>query len=109
MPSHARVTVWDCRAEGGFEAPALAPWLEEATHAASKALWGNDFEYCFEGATIGTMKDFSSAFPNASFLNLGVLGAEENAHAPNESLPLDYVRKLTEALADIVAAVPQKD
>lgn len=109
VPSHARVTIRDCRAEGGFEAPALAPWLEEATHAASKALWGNDFEYCFEGATIGTMKDFSSAFPNASFLNLGVLGAEENAHAPNESLPLDYVRKLTEALADIVAAVPQKD
>lgn len=108
VPSHARVTVWDCRAEGGFEAPMLAAWLEEATHSASKALWGNDFEYCFEGATIGTMKDFSSAFPNASFLNMGVLGAEENAHAPNESLPLDYVEKLTEAIASIVAAVPKE-
>lgn len=106
VPSRAHVTVWDEHAEAGFEAPALAPWLERAAREASEALWGNPFEFCFEGATIGTMKDFSNAFPHASFLNTGVLGAAENAHAPDESLPLEYVERLTEALAHIIAAVP---
>lgn len=109
VPSNARVTIRDAHAESGFETPALAEWLEAAVDSASKLNFNNSFEYCFEGATIGTMKDFQYAFPNASFLNMGVLGAIENAHAPDESILLDYVERLTCALADIIAAVPQKE
>lgn len=109
VPSHAVVTVSDERAEDGFEAPAPAPWLDEAARTASESLWGNPYEYCFEGASIGTMKDFRRIFPHASFLNTGVLGASENAHAPDESLPLEYVERLTEALARIIAAAPRKE
>lgn len=109
VPSHARITISNAHAESGFEAPELAPWLEKAVRSASMKNFGNTFEYCFEGATIGTMKDFSRAFPNASFLNTGVLGAAENAHAPDESIHLEYVERLTCSLADIIAAVPPQE
>lgn len=109
VPSNARITIRDAHAESGFEAPALAAWLEKAVDTASQSNFNNSFEYCFEGATIGTMKEFQRAFPNASFLNTGVLGAIENAHAPDESILLDYVERLTCALADIIAAVPQTE
>ena len=108
IPSNAKVTVFDLRAEGGFDAPALAPWLKDAVNQASIDVFGNPVEFCFEGASIGTMRDFASTFPNASFLNTGVLGTAENAHAPNESLPLSCVERLTEVIARVAAAVPEE-
>ncbi len=107
VPSHAKVTVEDMRAEAGFDAPAMAPWLEEAAQAASCDIFGSPAEVVFDGATIGTMNDFMKNFPEASFLNTGVLGVEEHAHAPDESLDLAYAEKLTAAIARIVAAVPE--
>ena len=44
-------------------------------------------------------------FPSAQFLITGVLGPKSNAHGPNEFLHIDYAKKLTVAVADIVAAV----
>lgn len=107
-PSNAVITLTDKRAESGFDSPELAPWLQKAVDGASTALFGASSERIFEGATIGTMGAFRKNFPNSPFLNTGVLGTEEHAHAPNESLHLAYVEKLTEALAGIVAAVPQE-
>ena len=109
IPSHAKVTVYDLRAEGGFDAPALAPWLKNSIDKASTEVFGHPVEFCFEGASIGTMRDFRTTFPNASFFNTGVLGAKENAHAPDESLPLSYVERLTEVIARVVASVPAKE
>lgn len=107
VPSGARVTVWDARAEAGFDAPPMADWLLEAVGKASIDCYGSPAEYCFEGASIGTMRAFQRTFPEASFLNMGVLGTQENAHAPNESISLACVTRLTEAVAQIVAAVPE--
>lgn len=109
IPSHAKVTVYDLRAEGGFDAPALAPWLKNSIDKASTEAFGHPVEFCFEGASIGTMRDFRTTFPNASFFNTGVLGAKENAHAPDESLPLSYVERLTEVIARVVASVPLEE
>ncbi|MDO5530417.1 M20/M25/M40 family metallo-hydrolase [Sutterella sp.] len=106
VPSKARVTVFDSFAEPGFVAPDLAPWLLKAADEASREFWGNGLEFCFEGATIGTMKNFAACFPEASFFNAGLLGAKESAHAPNESLLLPYVERLTATLARVIAAVP---
>jgi hypothetical protein len=44
-------------------------------------------------------------FPRAQFLITGVLGPHSNAHGPNEFLHLPYAKKLTAAVAQIVAAV----
>lgn len=107
-PSNAVVTLTEKRAESGFDSPELAPWLRRAVDDASTSLFGEPSEMIFEGATIGTMGAFAQNFPESPFLNTGVLGTVEHAHAPNESLNLAYVEKLTEAIAQIVAAVPQE-
>lgn len=44
-------------------------------------------------------------FGSPQYLLTGVLGPESNAHGPNEMLRLDYLKKLTRAVAQIVAAV----
>jgi len=36
----------------------------------------------------------------------GVLGPQSNAHGPNEFLPIDYAKKLTGAIAQVVADAP---
>ncbi len=45
----------------------------------------------------------ASIWPQAQFLITGVLGPESNAHGPNEFLHISYTRKLTHAMAHIVA------
>jgi len=45
----------------------------------------------------------SSIWPNAQFLITGILGPNSNAHGPNEFLHISYTRKLTQAMAYIVA------
>jgi di/tripeptidase len=44
-------------------------------------------------------------FPQAQFLITGVLGPRSNAHGPNEFLDIEYAKKLTTAVASVVAAV----
>ena len=44
-------------------------------------------------------------FPKAQFLITGVLGPKSNAHGPNEFLHIPYVKKLTAAVAQVVAGV----
>ena len=44
-------------------------------------------------------------FPEAQFLITGVLGPRSNAHGPNEFLDIGYAKKLTTAVASVVAAV----
>ena len=57
-----------------------------------------------EGGTIPFMAMLGEEFPEAQFLITGVLGPNSNAHGPNEFLDLDYARRLSCCVADIVAA-----
>ena len=43
-------------------------------------------------------------FPDAQFVITGVLGPDANAHGPNEYLHLPTARRLTEAMAHLLAA-----
>jgi di/tripeptidase len=43
-------------------------------------------------------------FPKAQFLITGVLGPHSNAHGPNEFLHIDYAKKLTGCVADVLSA-----
>lgn len=45
----------------------------------------------------------SDLWPKAQFIVTGVLGPESNAHGPNEFLHIDYTRKLTQAMAHVLA------
>ncbi len=110
-PYNARVTFHpDGRAGAlgatGWDAPALAPWLESALNAASSAHFGAPVGYIGQGGTIPLMSMLQQGFPRAQMMVCGVLGPRSNAHGPNEFLHLDYARKLTAAVAQVIAACP---
>ena len=57
-----------------------------------------------EGGTIPFMAMLGQYFPAAQFLITGVLGPKSNAHGPNEFLHIPYAKKLTAAVAHVLAA-----
>jgi di/tripeptidase len=57
-----------------------------------------------EGGTIPFMGMLGEKFPAAQFLITGVLGPQSNAHGPNEFLHIPTGKKLTCAVAGIIAA-----
>src|SRR5262249_44694001 len=70
----------------GWNAPALAPWLERSLARASQAAFGKPAAYMGEGGTIPFMGMLGEKFPRAQFVVTGVLGPQSNAHRPNEVL-----------------------
>jgi acetylornithine deacetylase/succinyl-diaminopimelate desuccinylase-like protein len=104
-PYGARVTFEaDCGATG-WNAPTTAPWLKQAFESASRNVFKRDVAWIGEGGTIPFMSMLGEKFPRAQFFITGVLGPHSNAHGPNEFLHIPYAKKLTSAVAAVVAAV----
>ena len=87
----------------GWNAPALASWLEKASDDASHAFFANPAAYIGEGGTIPFMGMLGKKFPHAQFLIAGVLGPQSNAHGPNEFLHIEFAKKLTCCVSTILA------
>jgi acetylornithine deacetylase/succinyl-diaminopimelate desuccinylase-like protein len=104
-PYGAEVTVEFDQANTGWDAPALAPWLERATTEASETFYGKDAVYLGLGGSIPFMGMLGEKFPEAQFLIAGVLGPKSNAHGPNEFLHIPYAKKLTACVAMILERV----
>jgi hypothetical protein len=107
-PYNARVTFQpDGRADAlgatGWNAPALAPWLERSVDKSSNAFFGKPACYFGEGGSIPFMGMLGEKFPEAQFLITGVLGPHSNAHGPNEFLHVPYARALTACVASVLA------
>jgi acetylornithine deacetylase/succinyl-diaminopimelate desuccinylase-like protein len=90
----------------GWNAPASQPWLTAALDAASQQHYGAPCGYIGQGGTIPLMNTLQQGFPKAQFMVCGVLGPKSNAHGPNEFLHVPYGKKLTAAVAQIIAAMP---
>ena len=110
-PYNARVTfAADGRAGAqgatGWNAPSLAPWLEDALNVASRTHFGAPCGYIGQGGTIPLMSMLQQGFPAAQMMVCGVLGPKANAHGPNEFLHVPYGKKLTAAVAQVMAACP---
>ncbi len=105
-PQRARVKVEVVNAAKGFDAPPQAEWLVRATGEASEALFGRQAGAMSEGGTIPFLAELASRFPAAQFLVTGVLGPGANAHGPNEMLELVTARRLTAAVAYVLASAP---
>ena len=90
----------------GWNAPALAPWLDDALNAASRTHFGEACGYIGQGGTIPLMSMLQQGFPKAQMMVCGVLGPKSNAHGPNEFLHVPYGKKLTAAVAQVMAACP---
>jgi acetylornithine deacetylase/succinyl-diaminopimelate desuccinylase-like protein len=107
-PYGAHVTFEPHGANTGWDAPALAPWLEAALDAASHAHFGKPAMYMGEGGSIPFMGMLGAKFPKAQFCITGVLGPGSNAHGPNEFLHIPTARKLSLCVADVLATHAQQ-
>ncbi|MDC8787022.1 M20 family metallopeptidase [Roseateles koreensis] len=110
-PYNAKVTfVPDGRAGAygatGWNTPDLTPWLSTALNEASQAHFGAPVGYIGQGGTIPLMSMLQKGFPAAQMVVCGVLGPKSNAHGPNEFLHVPYGKRLTAAVAQIMAAHP---
>ncbi|MFO0324467.1 MAG: peptidase M20, partial [Burkholderiales bacterium] len=72
---------------------------------ASKTYFGPKSAAMGEGGTIPFMGMLQERFPDAQFMVTGLLGPKSNAHGPNEFLHVPYAKKLTAAVATVIAGV----
>ena len=103
-PYQAKVTFQGGGATG-WNAPTVAPWFAQALDHASQAHFGAPCGYIGQGGTIPLMNMLSEGFPSAQMMVCGVLGPKSNAHGPNEFLHVPYAKKLTAAVAEVIARV----
>jgi acetylornithine deacetylase/succinyl-diaminopimelate desuccinylase-like protein len=101
-PYGAKIKFSTEKASGGWDAPPLAGWLENAAAAASQACFGKPCVYMGEGGTIPFMGMLGAKFPAAQFFITGVLGPQSNAHGPNEFLHIPMGKRLTACVARIL-------
>ncbi len=87
----------------GWEAPPESAKLTDALEAAAQACFGGAVMRMGEGGSIPFMDMLGERFPQAQFLITGVLGPHSNAHGPNEFLHLPTAKRLTAAVALILA------
>jgi acetylornithine deacetylase/succinyl-diaminopimelate desuccinylase-like protein len=87
----------------GWEAPQIAPWLEESVERASKTYFGKGAMTLGEGGSIPFMGMLGARYPEAQFVITGVLGPHSNAHGPNEFLHIAAAKNLTACVAQVLA------
>ena len=102
-PYGAKVTFDLEKAGSGWNAPALAPWLEASVDAASRAFFGPPPAYMGEGGSIPFMGMLGEKFPGAQFLITGVLGPHSNAHGPNEFIHIPTGKRVSMCVAKVIA------
>ena len=102
-PYNAQVTFESGAATGGWNAPAVAPWLENSMKRASRQIFDRDPVYIGVGGTIPFMGMLGERFPKTQFFITGVLGPHANAHGPNEFLHIEYARQLTACVSLVLA------
>jgi len=105
-PYQARVTFDGGGGASGWNAPGTAPWFESALNEASQNFFGAPCATIGQGGTIPLMGMLSRGFPKAQMMVCGVLGPKSNAHGPNEFLHVPYAKKLTAAMAQVIARMP---
>jgi len=105
-PYQAKVTFESNGGATGWNAPGTVPWFENALNDASQSFFGAPCGTIGQGGTIPLMNMLSKGFPKAQMMVCGVLGPKSNAHGPNEFLNVPYAKKLTAAVAHVMARVP---
>jgi acetylornithine deacetylase/succinyl-diaminopimelate desuccinylase-like protein len=102
-PYGAKVSYTAEKSGLGWHAPPLEPWLETAVENASQAAYGRGVAMMGEGGSIPFMGMLGEKFPRAQFVITGMLGPHSNAHGPNEFLHLPTGKRVSTAVALILA------
>ena len=101
-PALAKVSFEVESTMAGWNAPAVADWLEASMHKASEGFFGKPSMYMGTGGTIPFMRMLGETFPEAQFLITGLLGPKSNAHGPNEFLHIETGKRLTSCVAQVL-------
>ena len=88
---------WASRKEDSF--------IERSFNTASLKYFGTEAAITGQGGSISIISEFEKFFPAAEMILTGVLGPESNAHAPDESLDLEYTKKLTAVVAEVISQI----
>jgi acetylornithine deacetylase/succinyl-diaminopimelate desuccinylase-like protein len=104
VPYGAQVELADAKAENGWSAPPLAPWLAAALGQACDRVFGRPHRSIGIGGSVPFMELLGRLYPQAQFLVTGALGTDSNMHVPDEWLNIGFATQITEAVALIVAA-----
>jgi hypothetical protein len=104
VPYGAKVELSDLAAENGWNAPALAPWLDAALMQVSEDVFDRPHRSIGVGGSVPFMELLGRLYPRAQFLVTGALGADSNMHVPDEWLNIGFAEQVTEAVAHILDA-----
>jgi acetylornithine deacetylase/succinyl-diaminopimelate desuccinylase-like protein len=105
VPYGAHVTLSRSEQGAGWNAPPTAPWLRSALDAVSETVFdGNPWLTIRLGGSIPFMGTLAENYPDAQFVVTGALSADSNAHVPDEWLHVAQAKRVTEAVAHILAA-----
>jgi acetylornithine deacetylase/succinyl-diaminopimelate desuccinylase-like protein len=102
-PYRAQVRFDAERSMGGWHAPALAPWLDDALARAGRTVFGSPHVQMGEGGSIPFMGMLGAKFPETQFVITGVLGPQSNAHGPNEFLHIPTGKRISQVIALVIA------
>jgi acetylornithine deacetylase/succinyl-diaminopimelate desuccinylase-like protein len=102
-PKGATVAFENTEGASGWNAPTLSTWLEESVSRASRDAFGAEPAFMGEGGSIPFMAMLGEKFPKTQFVVTGVLGPHSNAHGPNEFLHIPTGKRVTMAIASIIA------
>ena len=80
--------------------------LLTAMDEAIRAQFGAPVGFVGQGGTPPLMNLLQQGFPAAKMMVCGVLGPKSNAHGPGEFLHIDYGKRLTASMAQVIAAHP---
>ena len=94
-------------ATSGWDMPEWKNNLKQRIEKAAQTCFDHPPCYQGQGGAIPFITQLSHRFPDAAVLITGVLGPNSNAHGPNEFLDIPYVKKLTRAVAKIMAHPPE--
>lgn len=102
LPAFAKATFKVESAMAGWNAPAVASWLEASMQEASDVFFGKPSMYMGTGGSIPFMGMLGEKFPEAQFLVTGLLGPNSNAHGPNEFLHIETGKRLTCCVSQVL-------
>ncbi|WP_436492909.1 M20/M25/M40 family metallo-hydrolase [Actinokineospora sp. HUAS TT18] len=104
VPYGAQIELTRLEAAGGWNAPALAPWLRSTLDTVSDTVFGAPWRTMGMGGSIPFMGLLAERYPDAQFVITGAVGPDSNIHVPDESLDIAQATRVTEAVAHILDA-----
>jgi acetylornithine deacetylase/succinyl-diaminopimelate desuccinylase-like protein len=104
VPYGAEVELTDLKAENGWSAPPVAPWLAAALDQVGERVFGRRCGSIGVGGSVPFMELLGRLYPQAQFVVTGALGTDSNMHVPDEWLNIGFAIQVTEAVAHILDA-----